>query len=78
MFYYFQKYHSITSFNDIDQFQQNALHIAAASGFSDLAKYLIDSGDISMFLFFMIERTDSFFRVFSSVLNSNLKEVSSY
>lgn len=75
MFYYFQKYHSITSFNDIDQFQQNALHIAAASGFSDLAKYLIDSGDISMYLFFMNKELTLFY---GSVLNSNLKEVSSY
>ena len=44
-----QKYHSIHNFNDVDQFQQNALHIACASGFVDLIRYLIDSGDIDLF-----------------------------
>ncbi|CAF0868772.1 unnamed protein product [Brachionus calyciflorus] len=50
LMYYFEKYHSINNLNDVDQFQQSALHIACASGFSDLIMYLIDRGDIDFFL----------------------------
>lgn len=35
--------------NDVDQFQQNALHIACASGFSDLIMYLINRGEIDYY-----------------------------
>ncbi len=47
-FCYFQKCHGIANFNDVDQFLQNPLHIACASGFADLAKLLIESGDIDL------------------------------
>ena len=49
MLYYFQKYHSIGGFNELDQFQQNALHIACACGYYDLAKFLLDSGEFNLF-----------------------------
>lgn len=48
-FYYFQKHHQITNFNDADQFLQTPLHIACASGFADMAKFLIETGDIDLF-----------------------------
>lgn len=47
-FYYFQKLHGIANFNDVDQFMQNPLHIACATGCADLAKLLIESGDIDL------------------------------
>lgn len=47
--YYFQKYHSIGNLNDVDQFLQNPLHIACASGFSDLIIYLMKKSDIDIF-----------------------------
>lgn len=46
LFHYFQKYHSVSNLNEMDQFKQNALHIACASGFTGLIKYLIDQGGI--------------------------------
>lgn len=48
-FYYFQKHHNIASFNDVDQFLQNPLHIACASGYVEMAKFLIESGDLDLF-----------------------------
>lgn len=50
MLYYFEKYHSISNFDDLDQFKQNALHIACASGYSDLIHFLIKRGDINYYL----------------------------
>ncbi len=32
----------------MDQFQQNPMHIAAASGFADLVRYFIDSGEVDL------------------------------
>ncbi len=49
MLYYFQKYHSINNMNDADQFLQNPLHIASASGFVDLMNYLLERSDIDIF-----------------------------
>jgi ankyrin repeat protein len=49
LFHYFQKYHNINSLNDFDQFQQNPMHIAAASGFNDLIIYLLERSDVDIF-----------------------------
>ncbi len=48
-FYYFQKHHEIANFNDVDQFLQTPLHIACASGFMEIAKFLIETGHIDLF-----------------------------
>ena len=39
----------MANFNDVDQFFQNPLHIACASGFADMAKFLIESNDLDLF-----------------------------
>lgn len=39
----------MSNFNDQDQFQQNALHIACGSGFLDMIKFLIDRCSVDLF-----------------------------
>ena len=46
--HYFQKYHSINNLNNVDQFLQNPLHIACASGFQEMINYLLESGQIDL------------------------------
>ena len=46
--HYFHKYHSINNLNEVDQFLQNPLHIACASGFQEMINFLIDSGQIDL------------------------------
>ena len=48
MFDYFRKYHKI-QINEIDQFKQTALHIAAACGHEDLARYLINTKEFNLY-----------------------------
>ena len=47
--YYFQKYCGLNDLNDADQFEQNAMHIACASGFQELIRYLIEHGNINLY-----------------------------
>lgn len=49
LLHYFQKYHAMSNFNDPDQFQQNALHIACGSGFIDMIRFLIDRSSVDLF-----------------------------
>ena len=39
----------INDLDDVDHFQQNALHIACGSGHADLVKYLLDTGEINIY-----------------------------
>ena len=48
MFHYFQKYHKI-QINDIDKFEQTALHIATACNHEELARYLISTKEFNLY-----------------------------
>ena len=47
--FYFQKYYDLNDLNDVDQFNQNAMHIACSLGFQEMIRYLLDHGKISMY-----------------------------
>ena len=47
--YYFYNYHNINDLNVVDQFGQNAMHIACASNFQELIKFLLDQGKLNLY-----------------------------
>lgn len=49
MIYYFQKYHGLNDLNELDQFEQNVMHIACSLGFQELIRYLVDHGQINLY-----------------------------